>query len=356
MCIIFASEGVDSRPTLEELEAGFRRNQHGLGVAWIQEGKVQYEKGMEFSAKAVWDHMQGIEGPMLIHFRWASSGNKIAMHAHPFPVTKDMNELDKLKGAVDMVFAHNGTIREVEWTDLLLKTDLSKLPPGPWSDSRAFAYLIAAFKGNANFLDLWEDRNRFVTLDKDGNFDLRGDWHKEREGLWTSMKLTQGWTTYEPKGKVTYASTGAGAYGAGKPESGASSAGSNASPDRPPVETSQQLILLPEGGYSSRSHASCGQPGSYRYSGNPYPNSDYINDAYGYTGYKGDSEPSPGNGHGPVRTRYICDEPVHTETDTDQQMQEYIQYRYGAHAWTEKQWQAFYEGAEPSDVALLGQA
>ena len=213
MCIIYATDGLDSRPTLQELKDGAHRNDDGAGYAYIDNGRVAFAKNKQgYDLASLHKFINETEGPMLIHFRWTSSGQTTATLSHPFPVTTDPLLLNATEGKADQVFMHNGTIDERLWQPTLLQTDLKTLPKGPWSDSRALAYMLAYY-GNAAILDAFdvEDESRFCTLDKDG-ITRYGYWLKQREGLYTSTYInppvtTKKWLPTDGANKTTTTTT-----------------------------------------------------------------------------------------------------------------------------------------------------
>lgn len=194
MCIIFAADDESSYPTLAELKEGERQNDDGAGMAWLEGGKVHYEK--DLTAKYIDRKLQTLTGPTITHFRWASSGFIEPLLCHPFPLD---NAINATEGVTGSVLFHNGTIDKSAWLPLMLKTDLAKLPDGNWSDSRALAYACATLK-NPNLINLFSDSNRFAVMDKTG-IELFGSWCDLRPGLQTSCTL---WKLKTKKdGKVT---------------------------------------------------------------------------------------------------------------------------------------------------------
>lgn len=142
MCVIYACyKGV---PSHAELAAAEENNSHGGGLAWIEDGLVHWKKGLEF--KEMRTILKRISPPLLIHFRIASEGPVCDELTHPFPCTPGA-EL-ALEGTAPAVLCHNGT-----WSGW--KTEVKealeraagkiKAPPGPWSDSRAMAWLAGHF-------------------------------------------------------------------------------------------------------------------------------------------------------------------------------------------------------------------
>jgi len=110
----------------------------GIGVAWRQNGLVHWRKGITLEQlKAIG---KDTKGPWLIHFRQSTVGKAMPELCHPFPVNKDVSL--KLEGKAMSVLAHNGHWNN--WANRLLNSlGKHELPDGPWSDTRAMAFLTA---------------------------------------------------------------------------------------------------------------------------------------------------------------------------------------------------------------------
>lgn len=145
MCVIYACTG--KVPDIEELEAGGLVNDDGGGVAWVDtirgEKRVRWDKGLK-TAKDVHDVAAQLPLPVLIHFRYATIGGPTPLLTHPFPVTERVPLA--LRGNTVAVLMHNG--HWGKWDDAikdLCARSGKKLPEGPWSDSRAMAWVAANF-------------------------------------------------------------------------------------------------------------------------------------------------------------------------------------------------------------------
>ena len=84
------------------LQTAFRRNPHGAGFAYAKDGEVIIRKGF-FTFNKFWKAYKKVKGTraMLIHFRWATHGEKTRNNCHPF----------KINGHTAMI--HNGVIDRV---------------------------------------------------------------------------------------------------------------------------------------------------------------------------------------------------------------------------------------------------
>lgn len=179
MCIIFACN--EKFPSEELLRRGALRNPHGAGVAWVDKKNktVKWVKGLESSVEAVKTVLEGITSfPVLIHYRSASVGPKTKGLTHPFPISQQVGM--HLEGTSKQVLMHNGTWGD--WRHQLKTfciTHKIRLPDGPWSDSRAYAFM-AAHLGIA-ILPLLDQTDRLIVLDGDGHWTSWGEWKKAED-------------------------------------------------------------------------------------------------------------------------------------------------------------------------------
>jgi NADH:ubiquinone oxidoreductase subunit len=135
MCVIMLAS--NKRLTEEMVGRAFTANSEGAGVAWRQDGKVFWEKGLDI------DKMQEkcaeLELPYVAHFRISTCGGNTPLLCHPFPIMKDV-PLDLKGSTTGYVLFHNG--HWTRWKDLTLEGAFkrgNKIPPGVWSDTRAMA-------------------------------------------------------------------------------------------------------------------------------------------------------------------------------------------------------------------------
>lgn len=141
MCVIYANySGI---PTLDELKRGEEKNSDGGGIAWVESGKVFWEKGL--TSGEIWEILKKVKLPNMVHFRNATVGPPTPPMTHPFPLTPKVPLF--LKGYSEGgVLMHNGHLSD--WKKLASEACLKsgrKLPGGDWSDTRAIAWLVANF-------------------------------------------------------------------------------------------------------------------------------------------------------------------------------------------------------------------
>ena len=194
MCVIIANQGTGAKnPTREEIEACELWNGDGAGFAWLEHGAVQWEKGID--AERVIDLMDMVKGPWVAHFRIATAGGVSTEMCHPFPIDSEAPTWPE--GECDQLLFHNGTVSG--WKEMARKVALRdgvEIPSGPWSDSRAVAWVAASAGVEIlNFID-----GRFAVLEHTEEEDpltLFGDW-KQRKGIWYS---NLSWTAALPEHK-----------------------------------------------------------------------------------------------------------------------------------------------------------
>lgn len=105
MCVaavIFKSVSLDYLTCMEN------DNPHGAGLAWEQDGRIYFVKGL--TAKEIFDmqEMGVVRYPYLMHYRWATHGDKVPELTHPFPIGPRAL-LGELAGYTDKLLIHNGT-------------------------------------------------------------------------------------------------------------------------------------------------------------------------------------------------------------------------------------------------------
>lgn len=184
MCQILIATADQLLAEQEQLKQEAAANPHGIGFAFQSAGSVHFIKDLDLVQTISILNQLEPETRVIVHFRLASVGKVAAELTHPFPL--NLNQLDQLQGEAAAVLFHNGTVSN--WDNLLFThADLSTLPAGNWSDTRALAYLAAA-KGTAIInLVSQVNRSRFAIMRAD-SIDLFGSFEETR-GIMHSSPL-----------------------------------------------------------------------------------------------------------------------------------------------------------------------
>lgn len=188
MCVMMLCES--GRPDEETIEEAVHMHDDGIGVAWFEGKKVKWEKGIGVDdADSL---IKRLAYPYVIHARAASIGSACPELCHPFPLT-DQAETT-LSGEATGVLFQNGT-----WNGWLgdLKAGIFGTKgggiwePGPWSDTRALAWLAHHYGEGILSLLCTENKMRLVTMvagRKPNPIIYYGDWHR-KEGYLQSSEL-----------------------------------------------------------------------------------------------------------------------------------------------------------------------
>lgn len=110
MCIAIASKK-NTRIPKKYLAEGFKNNPHGAGYIYVEKGVVKIEKGF-FSFRSFWKSFRPHqEKACVVHFRWATHGEKNKENCHPFSVIENT-----------LAFVHNGQIHAMPKHDTFSDT------------------------------------------------------------------------------------------------------------------------------------------------------------------------------------------------------------------------------------------
>lgn len=174
MCVIIASN--TKKCPVDWLEKARKKNGDGQGIAWLEDGKVRFFKSHKNFDK-IREIYDRIEPPYVLHFRITTQGGSGDKMCHPFPLNH--NASLETQGEAKAVLFHNGSNNtwKAECKAAVLRHKL-EWPNGPWSDSRAFAWLCYWF--GQNFADLLDEK--IAILSKDG-VKIYGDNWKQEDGI-----------------------------------------------------------------------------------------------------------------------------------------------------------------------------
>lgn len=130
---------ISSPVPLSDLQKMEDENPHGAGVAWLdRKGRLRFVRGLKAS-QIHQMQKQALSFPYLLHFRWATHGDRIKALCHPFPVGHRAL-LGETKGTADKVVIHNGIWSDFEqWLPSVPAADI-KIPS--ISDTAVAAYFL----------------------------------------------------------------------------------------------------------------------------------------------------------------------------------------------------------------------
>lgn len=94
--------------SLEYLECMENDNPHGAGIAWLQGDSIRFMKGLTAADINQLQIDEVMTYPYLMHYRWATHGEKVPQWTHPFPIGPRAL-LGELTGNAPAVLIHNGT-------------------------------------------------------------------------------------------------------------------------------------------------------------------------------------------------------------------------------------------------------
>ena len=199
MCVIVAHPA-GKVPARRILEACYYGNSDGIGIAYKQgNGKIRFHRGISFSdMERLVAKVADRKIPYILHFRFATIGDRgLGRLCHPFPVSKELDDIRKLQGEAKAVLAHNGTWRDMDsaFPQQLVRQLIND---DGWSDSALIAWGIG--KGKEIRLDQNGYGNRIAMLYGHENFGVDGTglrlwgrgWIKD-EGIWYSNSSWRGY-------------------------------------------------------------------------------------------------------------------------------------------------------------------
>lgn len=179
MCVIIASP-MGTRISEGILTDAANTNRDGGGIAWLDKAskKIRWSKGLTKDEMVKALAALPDNTPHVVHFRIATVGGVSDELTHPFPITADC-AMDK-EGEAESVLFHNGGVGN--WKEYLFQAYMhtgSKVPPPPWSDTRAVAVLCSVY--GPNVLSIIESGSRFLVFDartpKEERMRRWGSWH-----------------------------------------------------------------------------------------------------------------------------------------------------------------------------------
>lgn len=192
MCIAIVKPMGTRLPDKELLRRCWDNNPDGAGLMYNDGEKVVIHKGFT-KFKGFYKYLKNLDKiedlqdkDLVLHFRIATSGGVNRECTHPFPVTKDIEDMKKLDNVCKYGFAHNGIISGYGTKD--------------FSDTMEY---ISNIISNIRDLDdseplldalAYEHASRFVVLTSD-NFELGGRWIKDGECYFSNTTYKEDYYT-----------------------------------------------------------------------------------------------------------------------------------------------------------------
>lgn len=200
MCIIVVKKIGLQVPDKNILKTCFENNPDGAGFMWNDGKNVYFRKGfMDFN-----DFYKNLqkenkrnnfkEKQLVIHFRIGTGGGNVPKNTHPFVVSQDVKQLEKLAGTCQTALMHNGIIsaysrynRDATTSDTMdyITDFLSLIPVKTLKSTKLWGEL--AKQCNSRFVYMWNE-----------NLILSGAGWQKDNGYYFSN------TGYKPRPKVTY--------------------------------------------------------------------------------------------------------------------------------------------------------
>ena len=196
--------------SLEYLQSMDTDNPHGGGVAFVPKDP---SKGLRFikglNAKQVFNLQETkvLTYPYMLHFRWATMGDKVAALCHPFPIGPRAL-LGETKGYAPKVLIHNGT-----WGGynrlLPLNSEIPDSLLSCQSDTALAAWLMGD-KPEVIKEIMWATATGWVGTDGTLECETSGTW-TDYEGNWYSnlswLPAKEWWANTHRRSEIDYART-----------------------------------------------------------------------------------------------------------------------------------------------------
>lgn len=115
MCVIVVKPSNIDMPSESVLRACFVSNPDGAGYMYRQKDGIHIKKGFMFF-KDFYENLtkdyeeQGNNVAFVMHFRIGTMGSRTAELTHPYPISKELEDLKKLEFVSPIAMAHNGII------------------------------------------------------------------------------------------------------------------------------------------------------------------------------------------------------------------------------------------------------
>lgn len=176
MCVIMKYTLDSGFPKEETLKSAEMLNKDGGGIAWIDNGKVKWEKGMHITSGYIMDliEKEKMQLPIIVHFRIATHGTVDTPLCHPFAISEGVDDLSAKGEDEQGVLFHNGVWHDYD--EMAMKVATSdkdiQIPDGDLSDSRIMAWLVKYL--GMNYLSMIKEKS--IVLTPKGIFQYGDGW------------------------------------------------------------------------------------------------------------------------------------------------------------------------------------
>ncbi len=185
MCLIAVKRKGYKLPIYNHLWNGYQNNRDGVGIALYKDGATRVYIKKDFKDfESFYMYMKKnvkVEDTLIIHFRYATSGNVDNGNCHPFPITHNKRLLRETSLRTKYAVAHNGVLNAYA-------RDNSK-----YSDTQKFVFsLLADLKGsftNKAVKRLITDHikgDKLAILQGNGELILLGEYQEDNDILYSN--------------------------------------------------------------------------------------------------------------------------------------------------------------------------
>lgn len=198
MCIIMVKEIGKEFPEKKIIENMWENNPHGAGIAIAMNGAVWIEKGF-LNKNAFIDVIEAIRENaknfgIILHFRIATHGGINAECTHPFPITRDVKNLQATQVKTNLAVAHNGIIDIPTPREKM--SDTMEYISTVLSNMRGKDEEFYKNKRNLKTIEKGIGTSKMAFLDAEGKITRVGDWVEEN-GIYYSNYTFEDWSLWD---------------------------------------------------------------------------------------------------------------------------------------------------------------
>lgn len=199
MCIIVVKPRGEKIPDKKILKNCWTSNDDGAGLCYLDNNKVKIKKGF-LKFKHLYKELQSkdfTDTILIIHFRTATSGGISKANCHPFPISKNINDLKALEKTCDVAIAHNGIIdmgdedepNHLSDTQIFTKNILADKTIKDNLQKKSILHLIANSVGDSKLVILFGDGKYYLLngFILDNGIYYSNDNYKEAQNLSTGF-------------------------------------------------------------------------------------------------------------------------------------------------------------------------